>query len=303
MGLEYIQRRVDRSDVVFIHDTIGHSGWGLLRGMPAIKYLGVNRYTFPKRWRQLESPAQYDYLDYTYELMGEIESVETDLCAISNQNYESHTEFTHRPLIARYEAADTDGTLIVIADRQDYNPQGGQRPLRENHFVDHLGSYKKLYRHFRDQYEDAGLQLPLGDTENLFIQDNAILYQLVTGDSITRSQRLFELLPEAPFLPLHWGLGSIFGRRSDPGASPLDSYGEIKGLARWLRRRIEWERPLSMEIARELNRAVSADERVFDRTFARRQESVQEATATILGLEGESRVHDRYAAWFSSFQS
>lgn len=302
MTKAYLERLLERADVAFIHDPIGTSGWGMLRALPAIVYLGINRFTFPKRWRQLATPAQYDFLDYQYELLGEIEATDTSLCAISNQNYEDRTEFTHKPIISRFESSDTDATLVVIGDHRDYDPQGGQRPLRENQFVKHLGSYTDVYQQYEAEYEAADLGCPLADTENLFIQDNAILYRLIVGEELNQTKALFERLPEAPYLPLYHGMSSIFSRKTEPGASPLDSFEAIEGLANWLRRRVEWDRQLALEVARTLNRAVAENERVFDQTYARRHDSVSAAAEVITDHADRSPIHQRYATWFEGEQ-
>lgn len=297
MSVAFLRRKIDADPVAFIHDSVGSEGFGMLRALPAIKYLGTNRFTFPKRWRQLATPAQYDYLEYDYELLGEIGPPDTNLCAITNQNYESYTEFTIKPVIAKYERNHTSSTLVVVGDRSDFEPQGGQRPLRENEFVSELGDYHSVYTRFEDTYEDAGLRCSLADTENLFMQDNANIYRIVTGEGLRQTRELFEVLPEAPYLPLYAGMASIFSRATEPGASPLDSYEAIEALGRWLRRRIEWDRQSGLTVARRLNDAVADDERTFDAVQPRRRPEARQAREMLTERRAESDIHARYAKW------
>lgn len=303
MSVTYLQNRIARTDVAFVHDTIGKRGFGMLRTLPAIHYLGTDRFTFPKRWRQLGWVAQFDYLEYQYEVLGEIGPPESNLCAISDQNYEEHTEFTLSPVILQYESDTNDETLIVIGDTEDFNPQDGQRPLREQPFVDHLGSYQSIFNHFEEYYESAGLRCPLNDTENLFMHDNANIYHIVTGDRLRHTRDLFEVLPDTPYLPLYPGIASIFSRKSKPGASPLDSYEEIEALGKWLRRRLEWDRKRGLTVARRLNNAVSENERIFDTVQSRRHPSVDDAREAIQNERETSDVHRRYAEWITELTS
>lgn len=300
MSIEFLQRKLSRRPIAFIHDRGGDRGFKLLRSLPAIHYLGTDRFTFPKSWRQLQSPAQYDYLEYEYELLGETGPPETNLCAITNQNYEDHTEFTISPLIAEYEQNQHDATLVVVGDREDFEPQGGQRPLAENEFVSDFPSYHAIFQWFEESYEDAGLSCPLGDTENLFMQDNANIYRMVTGEQLRHTQELFNVLPEAPYLPLYRGLASIFSRRSEPGSSPLDSFEAIEGLGKWLRRRIEWDRQLALSVAKELNEVVAQNGRVFDTVQPRRHPSADAARECVSERRSESPIHARYAEWVAN---
>jgi hypothetical protein len=297
VSLAFLQRKIERADIVFVSDPVGDRGFGMLRALPAINYLGTDRFTFPKQWRQLTSPAQYDYLDYQYEVLGDIGPPSTNLCAITNQNYEDHTEFTIKPVIAQYDSAGTDATLVVIGDHSDFAPQGGQRKLRSQPTVDRLGTYHDVYGRFADAYEDAGLRCPLADTENLFMQDNANLYRIVTGETLRTVRELFEVLPDAPYLPLYVGMSNIYSRPREPGSSPLDSYEQIKALGRWLRRRVEWDYQTGFDAARLLNRAVAENERVFDAVQPHRDPVADEARERVMACQAESEIHARYADW------
>lgn len=298
MSRKFLEGQLKDANVAFIYDEAVDSRWGygLLRSLPAINYLLVNHFTFPKQWRQLTGSSQYDYLSYTYELLGEIDIESTPLCALTNQYYEDETPFTLRPLINEF--LHRDKTFVIVADHREFDPQEGQRPLHMQDFVDVAWNYRRVYTDFRDHLQEIGVGCPLRDTENLFMQDNANLYRMVSGTEISRTRSLFDVLPDAPYLPLYDVFVDIFSRHSEPGASPLDSYGDIEALARWLRRRIELDRSGALEIARDLNRAVDADEAVFDATQRVRHHSMTKAASTATDIDVEaSTTHARYRRW------
>lgn len=296
MSYEYLKTKLNRADIAFVYDEGVDPAWARLRVLPAIRYLGVSHFTLPKRWRQLASPEQYDYLDYGYELLGNIEISDTALCSITSQNYEDHTEYTIQPLLTRYQSL--DAPLVVAAERRDFYPRGGQRQLEEQPFVESLGSYAQLYQTFSDQYEDAGLKLPLQDTMNLYLQDNANIYKLITGDEVSSTEDLFARLLEAPYLPLYQVFVDIFARNDEPGSSPLPSYGHIEALGRWLRQRIEWDRQTGLAHAKQLNRAVDENERIFDTVTRDRCTDRYDIDRVAESLDaGRSGVHTRYKRW------
>lgn len=301
MSYEYLETQLERAEIAFVYDEEVEPAWARLRALPAIRYLGISHFTLPKRWRQLASPEQYDYLDYEYELLGSIEIGDASLCSITSQNYEDHTEYTIQPLLTRYQSF--DAPLIVAAERRDFYPRGGQRQLEEQPFVEVLGSYAQLYRAFSDRYEEAGLGLPLQDTMNLYLQDNANIYKLVTGQELSSTEDLFTRLLEAPYLPLYQVFVDIFARDNEPGSSPLPSYGHIEALGQWLRRRIEWDRQTGLTHARRLNRAVDENERIFDSVTRARSADEYEIGRVIASLDAGSDVHARYKQWLQEVAS
>lgn len=298
MSLDYVRDRITDANVAFIYDSRVNSkrGYGLLRSLPAINYLGVDHFTFPKQWRQLSGTAQYDYLPYTYELLGEIELDGAPLCAITNQYYEDETPFSIRPLLHRF--SNREEPLIVIADHRKFNPQEGQRPLHMQPFVDFVRDYRQVYTDFRDQYEEHNMGCPLGDTENLFVQDNANLYEMVAGAALPRMQSLFDILPHAPYLPLYGVFIDIFSREDEPGSAPLDSFKDLRALGSWLRRRVEFNGGEAFDVARDLNRAVDQDEAVFDSVQRERHSTMGRAASVAESVSPEtSPVHARYHCW------
>lgn len=277
MSLAYLERVVLRSDVVFMYDSVGDSGFGLLRSLPAITLLSFDHFTYPKTWRQLDGSEQYQCADHTHLVLGKEELADVHLCAITNQNYEDHTKYTLAPVISRY--ADNDRTLFVVADHEGFAPQRGQRELRMQPFVQSLTGYDTVFGHFEEYYNDHGYRFPLTDSKNLFMQDNAILYELVEDEQITLTKELFDVLTDAPYLPLYEAFTKMFSRPDKPGATPLPSTEDINGLGKWIRRRTDMERQPALRIARSLNRAVTDDSRIFD-------------TAALFGAPSNRQVRD-----------
>jgi len=298
MSIVFLEDQINDANVAFIYDEAVESRWGygLLRSLPAVNHLLVDHFTFPKQWRQLTGATQYDYLSYSYELLGDIELEDTPLCTITNQYYEDETPFSIRPLLNEY--LHREETFVVIADHREFDPQEGQRPLHMQDFVDVTWSYRRVYTDFRDYYQEVGVDCPLRDTENLFMQDNANLYRMVSGTEVSRTRSLFDVLPDAPYLPLYDAFVDIFSRDNEPGAAPLDSYADIEALGKWLRRRIDISRQGALTIARDLNRAVDADEAVFDATQRIRHQSMEAAASTATDIDPDtSAVHARYKQW------
>lgn len=277
MTLSHLANQLTRNDVVFMHDAVSNSRWWMLRSLPALNDLGITHYTFPTSWRQItQGGTQYDYLDYEYHVIGNMSlPPSADLCVITNDHYEHETAYSIEHLINRFTAQ--EGTLIVVADSSNFQPGGGQRPLAQEQFTDRIGSVNQLYQKFEEHYQNHGWSLPLIDTKNVFIQDNANLYEFVTGDSLSRTEELFEVLPDAPYLPLYDVFSDIFARSETYGSLPLDKEEDVAGLGRWLRRRIEWDRGTGVSVARELNRTVSEDGKTFDPSYARRSPAVFDA--------------------------
>jgi hypothetical protein len=139
--------------------------------------------------------------------------------------------------------------------------------------------------------------LPLTDTKNLFLQDNANLYEFVTGTSLETTEALFQELPDAPFLPLNRPLEDIFSRNDQYGTVPLDE-DDMTGLQRWLRRRIELDRSSVDDIVQGLNQEVSEEGRTFDPSYTDRSPSVRQASQRGKEIDrDESTIHKRYRAW------
>ena len=272
----------------------------MLRCLPALSYLGFDQFTYPTSWRQLGRGEYYDDLDYTYHWIDGVQEATTvpDLGVVTNEYYEQRTAHSINYLVNHYTT--TDATLVVVTDQPRFTPEGGQRPLYQEQFATHVGSYDRLYEAFAAQYDRADVDLPLADTQNLYLQDNANIYELVTDDQITTTTDLFDVLPDAPYLPLYRVFSQMFSREKDPGTTLLDSDDQIQALARWLRRRIEWGRTTALDVAKALNRAVAEDGRTFDIATVRGKSARKAARDTAKAINSESSpIHVRYSKWLN----
>lgn len=291
------------ADVVYLYDPRENSRWGLLRGLPALHYLGVDDFTYPTSWCQFGRGSRHFELEYDYHVVSnelDIPDETPDFGVVTNEYYEEETPYTIKFLINRYTVAGSK--LFVLTDDRLFKPQGARRPLYQEPFVDMLGTYTSVYEAFESRYREADWHLPLSDTKNLFVQDNANLYRIVSGESLSETTELFEVLPEAPYLPLYDALSSVFSRPNEYGAVPLDAESGLPELVRWLRRRIEWDRDTAREIATALNEAVVADGSTFDSAAARRDPTVRDAKLAANDLEpSASPIDQRYADWLTRY--
>lgn len=297
-------RRLSDADVAIVHDDVPETYWWLLRSLPALNYIGFKTFTFPTLWRTLNTGSrfefysdQYDYLEYDYKVLGQIEqeSFDNDLTVITNEYYESETQYSIDHLVSRYSSRPE--TLLIVTDSKRFTPRGGQRPLYQEQFVERVGSYDRLYQGFKSIYEEAGWQFPLIDTKNIYLQDNANLYEFVEATQLETAEELFEVLPETPYLPLYDVFSRIFAREDEYGSVPLDE-DDVTGLQRWLRRRIEWERGTATDVAKRLNKSVSEEGRTFDPSYARRSPELRDARRSADNLDpNESSIHKRYRSW------
>jgi len=298
-------QRLQDADIGFIHDETGQQFWWLLRCLPALNYIGFETFTFPTSWRTLNTGGQnqtytnqLDYLDYDYKVLGEIEDDPEaigDLVVITNDYYETETQYSVGDLVHRYSARPE--TLIIIADAKRFTPIGGQRPLYMEQSVEHVGPYQRVLDGFEELYSAAGWNLPLVDSKNLYLQDNANLYELVTGEPIAEIKDLFEKVIDSPYLPLYEVFGDIFAREDEFGTVPLDE-DDMTGLQRWLRRRAELERPDAAEVAQTLNNAVIDDGNTFDPSYAARSPEMKRGREAARELDqNDSSIHKRYCSW------
>lgn len=301
---EQLLNSVKDANIVFLYDPVENSRWKLLRGLPAIYYLNVSNFTYPTGWAQIDQGTPRTELDYDYHVVSvsaDLPMPYPDLGVITNTSTEQETSYTIRHLINDYTTAES--MLFVLTDDKEFHPQGAKRPLRQEPITDSLGRYETVYDQFETAYADAGWQLPFTETKNLFVQDNANLYELVNGESVSDSVELFSELPDAPYLPLYDSFIKIFSRPDEYGAVPLDPENELPGLVRWLRRRIEWDRQTARTVARRLNEAVVADGSTFDRGGIHRNPKVANARQSTQELNPKvSSIDKRYSKWLTRYE-
>ena len=294
------QKVVSDAEVLFIYDTQQNGKVeGVLRGLPALLYSGFADATCPKSWLQLDDPGRHQFYEYEWHRLQEIDGSKFDLTALTTQYYEDNLAvFSLRTLVNRY--SQTDNRLVVVGDRKDFELAGTVRPFREDPIVDKDCAYHEIYSAYEEYYRSHGIEFPLRTTKNLFVQDNAILYQLVTGDAVSSIEELVEVLPKAPYLPLLRGLSSIFASSTGIGSEPLPSNAAIEAFGKWLRRRIELEYNDALSIARTINDYASSHERLFDPAGRRRMPRINDAREGRRKLRPEENpIHARYHTWLS----
>jgi hypothetical protein len=304
--LAAIRKRVTEADVAFVNDPDGNVHYWKLRSFPAFAYLGVTDATYPTLWRQLKHTwqherggTQYDFPGYDYHVLGGIDLPSSkDFCVVTTSYYERETQYSVNHLVDRY--AGSDGTLVVVADEKRFQPEGGLRPLYMEQFCTHVGSYARVYNAFVAHYDECGWDLPLRNTKNLFLQDNANLYEFVEGERLKSVTDLFDIITDAPYLPLYKTFSDVFARKDQFGVVPLESDDTVEALGGWLRRRIEWDKETASDVAHDLNRAVSLEGTVFDPSYAKRDPKLDEAREAAANLDPEENIISaRYQDWLA----
>lgn len=297
---EPIFDRITDADVAVVYDDVENSRWWLLRCLPALAYRGFEHFTYPTSWRQIGRGEYYDELEYDYHWLDDLQEAATtpDLGVVTNEYYERRTAHSINYLVNHYTT--TDATLVVVTDQPRFTPEGGQRPLYQEQFATRVGPYDRIFDAYEAHYDRAGVDLPLADTRNLYMQDNANVYELVTDDRIKTTAELFEVLPDAPYLPLYRAFSRMFSREKEPGTELLDSDDQIQALARWLRRRIEWDRTTAKDVAQSLNRAVATDGHTFDTATMRSKSARKAARDAANAIASDaSPIHRRYYDWLN----
>lgn len=288
------------AEVVFIYDTQKNGNVeGVLRGLPALLYSRFCDVTSPKSWLQIGDSDRHNLYEYNWHRLQDIEEIDFDLAALTTQYYESNLAvFSLRTLINRY--SNTDDRIFVIADQKSFELAGTVRPFREDSVVDRTFAYEDIYTAFANRYDDHGLSLPLQDTKNLFLQDNANMYEIATDETLQTTEQLVDVLPQAPYLPVVKGLSSIFASQTGIGSEPLGSVEEQEEFGKWLRRRIELDYNEALSIARTINEYASDHERIFDPGGRRRMPEMKKARTARQEIDTDDNpIHGRYHAWFS----
>lgn len=276
-----LTRDVKNADTYFLYDVhdSGREKLCTLRKLPALLRLGYQQTTYPKQWRKLDQWAtdQYEFESPPYILLDDIPfEPTTALAAISTQYYEDNYQlYSLSRVLDRY--VNVPARLAVGGDSKTFEPAKAKRSLDESPFVDTVHDYRQVYNAFDQRSADTIYEYPLTDTKNIFIQENAALYTLVSGDTITTLEAFFEILPDAPYLPIWNTFTAIFTQTRAKGATVLNTT-QREGLAKWLRRRMELDYTTGEAVASQLNNLARRRERLFNPYY--RREMTQEKQVT-----------------------
>lgn len=301
MDWDAFQLDIADASIVFVHDEPiqDREQFSSLRKLPALRRLGFSAVTHPKSWRKLDqwSTNQFELEEVNFVTLEEVRRQQTnDLIAITDQFYEDeYPIFSLSQILNAYTQA--DHRLMVAGNDPDFEPAGARRPLAESPTIDENVPYRRIYEVFESRYEDAGLHFPLRGSRNLFLQDNALLYELVTGDALDTITDVFYRLPDGPYLPLWQSLTEIF-TTDVPQGTRLLNQDQQKGLSKWLRRRVEVDYDESDEIASYLNHLSRRHEQLFNPYRRARKPGMAEARETIQELDiDDPGLEARYRRW------
>lgn len=304
MDWDAFQRTIADTNLFFVYDERDRDREKLcaLRKLPALARLGFEKVTHPKSWRKLDqwSINQFEFEGPPYILRDDIPEQPTfDLVAISEQYYEDeYPVYTLGRVIKQFTR--TDQRLIIATDDASFQPAGARRPLDESPVIDETFDYKTIFDAYATRYKKAGLSFPLRDTRNLFLQDNAIVYELVTGETLDTVHDVFHRLPDAPYLPIWNTMTNIFTTDATQGTRLLDQETQ-EGLAKWLRRRIEFDYQTGQNIAGDLNSLARRRERLFNPHRRHRRPKMEDARETAAELDiDDATLQSRYTTWLRS---
>lgn len=301
MDWDAFQQDLEDAAIVFVHDEPhqGREEFASLRKLPALLRLGFPAVTHPKSWRKIDqwSTNHFEFAEVNFVTLEEVrQEPPGDLIAITDQFYEDeYPIFSLGQVLNAY--TQVDDRLLVAGNDSDFEPAGARRPLAESPRIDETFPYRRIYQEFESRYEEAGLHFPLRGSRNLFLQDNAMLYELVTGDTLDTITEVFYSLPDAPFLPLWKSLTDIFTTDVPQGTRLLDHETQ-QGLSKWLRRRIECSYNEGQELASYLNHLSRRHEQLFNPYRRARKPEMTAARETIQDLAiDDPELEARYRRW------
>lgn len=297
-----LHRKYSDADVYFVYDELNQDREKLcaLRKLPALLRLGAAQTTYPKSWRKLDqwSTKQYEFETPPYVLLDDIPfEPNENLIAISDQYYEDNLPiYTLSRVMNRY--VDSEAKLVIGSGNRDFEPHGAKRPLEESPFVGATHSYHDIYDAFFQRSKDVGYPYPLKYTKNVFVQENAALYVLVSGEDITTLEEFFYNLPDAPYLPIWKTFSQMFTQDRRKGALVLD--GNLReGLRKWLRRRVEVEYTEADELSRNFNALARRQERLFDPAHRAKMQQMESAAQTLTTFpdKADDKYVERLKSW------
>lgn len=259
---------VKARDVIVCYDAQSTGwGYGLLRTLPAIEHIAtvmidIPQYTYPKQWRQLGDVEQFGMYPHEWIRLQDISEIDSPFGIFTNEHYEQESPYTVSPAVSKIRGADQ--TAFVVSDIEKFELQIDSRPLADHGYVKDIGEYTDLYSVLNNHYNEYGYSLPLTDSRNLFLQDNAILYNNIHDPTspVSTVEDLFDRLSEAPYLPLYSAMTRIFNRDDSFGAVALPE-SELEGFRKWLQRRIDRSQSECRDLAEALNRVVLNQNTVF----------------------------------------
>jgi hypothetical protein len=307
MNWAKLVRETDEPGVYFVYDELNRNEAReklcALRKYPALLRLGFHRLTCPKSWQKIDqwSSDQFEFEAPEFVHMDDIaESPDRDLAAISDQYYEDKLPvFSLSQVVDRYTVS--DARMVVGGDDRSFETAGAHRPLSEMEFVEEAYNYRDVYSAFENRYKGLGYHFPLDYCLNVYVQENALLYELVTDNSIRSTSDFFDILPEAPYLPVWTDFTQIFTAGVDHGTRLLDDT-ERTGLAKWLRRRIELNYHEGKETAAYLNDLARRRERLFDPVLRAELPEAAAAREYLAALERNdcpNFVQNRFRHWLT----
>jgi len=294
---------VEARDIIICYDAQSTGwGYGLLRTLPAIDHVATvmidtPRYTYPKQWRQLGNVEQFGMYPHEWVRLQDISEVESPFGILTNEHYEQNSPYTVSPAVSKVRHAAQ--TVFIASDIEKFELQMDSRPLADHGYVKDIGEYADLYSTLKSHYTEHGYPLPLSDSRNLFLQDNAILYNSIhdPASDVSTVEDLFDRLPDAPYLPLYSAMTSIFNRGDSFGAVALPE-DELEGFRKWLQRRIDRSQSECRDLAEAINRRVLDENTVFTvesqiehKTFNRAREFVASSNP------GKNPIERKYVGW------
>ncbi len=256
-------------------------------------------FTYPKQWRQLGDVEQFGMEPHEWRLLDDINTDIGPVCTLTNTYYEQQLPYSIGPLISKCRQAEQP--VYVFADEEEFEIYSATRPLREESYTFPVeGGYPVVYEALREYYQSQEIRFSLSDTRNVFLQDNAYLFNKIQkGDSVSSTEELFKLLPEAPYLPLYGAMVQIFNRNDSKGADAIPSE-EVDGLRKWLMRRINWPSSTARDVAELLNEQVLSDANVFAAPTRINHPTQIEVDEFLTQIEGQSSpLHILYARWLN----
>jgi hypothetical protein len=302
MKWETLTRELRGSGVYFVYDELDRSPDREklcdLRKYPALVRLGLDQLTCPKGWQKLDpwSTNQFEFEGTEFIHMDDIKFPPTnDIAAITAQYYEDqHPQFSLSPIVDAYTRS--SARLVLGSGTRNYQISGTVRPLREMDFLEADFEYQDIYDAFEDRCEQAGYRYPLNLCRNVFVQENALLFEEVTGERVQSIEGFFERLPDAPYLPIWRTLSDIFTAGVEQGTRLLDD-DQRKGLGKWLRRRVELDYHQGREIAASLNALSRRRERLFDPHSRRELSEMGEARSYVESIKTDTELEARLEQW------